>query len=180
MTVELALSSCVPALRNRSVERSSDSADHFPELDAAWLRTFRRRVVNWFEKHARLLPFRETRDPYRVWVSEVMLQQTTVAAVVPFYERFLERFPTVESLAAATEHDVLRSWEGLGYYSRARNLHAAAKRIVTDQCGRFPRSAAELERLPGLESMSTRVTSVMIFCNALGFRGDSRGNCKCL
>ncbi|MGC1272384.1 MAG: A/G-specific adenine glycosylase [Planctomycetaceae bacterium] len=120
------------------------------EFDPAWVRSFRRRLVAWYGKHGRSLPWRESRDPYRVWVSEVMLQQTTVAAVVPYYERFLARFPTVQSLAAASEHDVLRQWEGLGYYSRARNMHAAAKRIVAEHGGAFPRTLHELTSLHGI------------------------------
>ena len=121
-----------------------------PDLDAAWLRSFRRRVLAWYAKHGRDLPWRADRTPYRIWVSEVMLQQTTVAAVIPYYERFLARFPTVADLAEAPEHDVMRLWEGLGYYSRARNMHAAAKRIAAEQGGAFPRTAAELASLRGI------------------------------
>ena len=84
-------------------------------------------LVEWQKKHGRRdLPWQGTRDPYRVWLSEVMLQQTQVAAVIPYYERFTRRFPTVEALAAASEEDVLRLWSGLGYYARGRSLHAAA------------------------------------------------------
>ncbi|MBX7106523.1 MAG: hypothetical protein K1X57_20780, partial [Gemmataceae bacterium] len=86
-----------------------------------------RRLLAWFDRHRRPLPWRADRDPYRIWVSEVMLQQTTVAAVIPYFERFLAAFPTVQDLAAASEHDVLHLWQGLGYYRRARHLHAAAK-----------------------------------------------------
>ncbi len=109
----------------------------------------RRRLLAWFDKHARDLPWRHSRDPYRIWVSEVMLQQTTVAAVVPYFHRFLERFPTLADLAAADESDVLRQWEGLGYYSRARNLHRAAQLIVERHGGEVPRDIAAVRDLPG-------------------------------
>lgn len=91
---------------------------------------FRRTLLAWYGKHGRDLPWRRTRDPYAILVSEIMLQQTQVATMVPYYERWLQRFPDFETLAAATESEVLREWEGLGYYSRARNLHAAAKQLV--------------------------------------------------
>ena len=102
----------------------SDPAEPLP---AEWKRAFRQRLLKWYEKHARDLPWRRLRDPYRVWVSEVMLQQTQVDTVRPYFERFLEAFPTVADLAAAPEQLVLRLWEGLGYYRRAQSLHAAAK-----------------------------------------------------
>ena len=121
----------------------------FPETDPQWLRGFRRRLLAWFDAQGRPLPWRATRDAYRVWISEIMLQQTTVAAVVPFYQRFLAAFPTVQALAAAEEAAVLRAWEGLGYYSRARNLHATAKQIV-GRGGAFPQTVAELIALPGI------------------------------
>src|SRR5215831_20536394 len=88
------------------------------------------RLLAWFRKGHRDLPWRATTDPYRIWVSEIMLQQTRAQAVIPYYERFLERFPTVEALAGAPEHDVLTAWAGLGYYSRARNLRRAAQQTV--------------------------------------------------
>ena len=111
---------------------------------------FRRRLLAWYAKHARDLPWRRSRDPYRVWLSEVMLQQTTVAAVKPYFERFLAAFPDVERLAAASEQQVLRLWEGLGYYRRARSLHAAAKMIVSELGGKFPRDVPGLLALPGV------------------------------
>ena len=109
----------------------------------------RRPLLTWFDRHARDLPWRTDRDPYRIWVSEVMLQQTTVAAVVPYFHRFLARFPTLADLAAAETSDVLRLWEGLGYYSRARNLHAAARLIVRDHQGELPREEDAVRQLPG-------------------------------
>ena len=114
------------------------------------LAAFRRRVRSWYRKHGRALPWRNEPDAYRVWISEIMLQQTTVAAVKPYFERFLARFPTVFDLAAANEDDVLRLWEGLGYYSRARNIHKTAKSIAGDFDGVFPESTDQLQQLPGI------------------------------
>ena len=102
----------------------------------------------WFRRHRRDLPWRENRDPYRVWVSEIMLQQTQVERVKEFFTRFMARFPTVAALAAAREPEVLRLWEGLGYYRRARQLHEAARRIAGEHAGRLPESAAALQGLP--------------------------------
>ena len=119
-------------------------------IDSAWLRRFRPRLRNWYTAHARDLPWRRTRDPYRIWISEIMLQQTTVAAVIPYYRRFLDRFPTVRKLAAAEESDVLRLWEGLGYYSRDRNIHRAAQKIVQEHRARFPTDVHTLQTLPGI------------------------------
>jgi len=107
-------------------------------------------LLAWYGRARRDLPWRRSQDPYRIWVSEVMLQQTQVERVKEFFVRFIDRFPTVDALAAATEHDVLRLWEGLGYYRRARQLHAAAKAIVADHGGEFPRTVAELRSLPGI------------------------------
>jgi A/G-specific adenine glycosylase len=118
--------------------------------DVAWFRSFRRRLPAWFDRHARKLPWRRNRDPYAVWVSEIMLQQTQVGTVIGYFDRFLAALPTIEALAAADEHDVLRLWEGLGYYRRARQLHRAAKIIVTEHGGEFPRDPQLVRRLPGI------------------------------
>lgn len=107
-------------------------------------------LIAWFEAHGEDLPWRRRRDPYAVWLSEVMLQQTQVATVITYYERFVARFPTVEALAAAPLDEVLKLWEGLGYYSRARNLHRAAQMIVAEFGGRFPHTLSDLARLPGV------------------------------
>lgn len=107
-------------------------------------------MLRWYDQHGRQLPWRESADPYRIWISEIMLQQTTVAAVVPYFERFLERFPDVRTLAAADVEDVLRLWEGLGYYSRARNLYKAAGEIVRQHNGEFPADKDALQALPGI------------------------------
>src|SRR5690606_20120801 len=114
------------------------------------LAAIRRRLLAWFSEHARELPWRGTRDPYLVWVSEIMLQQTQVATVVGYFERFRAAFPTVAHLASAEESDVLRLWEGLGYYRRARQMHAAAKIIVDKHGGQFPRAFDEVVKLPGV------------------------------
>ena len=110
---------------------------------------FAQRIIAWQKRHGRSgLPWQGTRDPYRIWVSEIMLQQTQVAAVIPYYERFLARFPTIDALARAGEDDVLALWSGLGYYARARNLHRAAKEVA--RMPAFPRSADEIAELPGI------------------------------
>src|SRR6058998_1920202 len=100
---------------------------------------FRRALTTWYRKHGRDLPWRETRDPYAILVSEFMLQQTQVASVLPYYDRWLRRFPDFHALARASQSDVLHAWQGLGYYARARNLHAAAKTILAKYRGRCPR-----------------------------------------
>jgi A/G-specific adenine glycosylase len=120
---------------------------HVPETPAAAL-------LGWYDRHRRHLPWRaepgEAADAYRIWLSEIMLQQTTVTAVMPFFLRFLSRWPNVEALATASLDDVLRAWAGLGYYARARNLHRCAKMIVEHHGGSFPSDAAELRKLPGI------------------------------
>jgi A/G-specific adenine glycosylase len=112
----------------------------------------RRALLRWFRKHRRPLPWRLNQDPYRVWVSEIMLQQTQIATVIPFYERFLRTFPTVTSLARAPLERVLELWSGLGYYRRARQLHAAARKIVAEYGGSFPRLLEQAKSLPGVGS----------------------------
>jgi A/G-specific adenine glycosylase len=111
---------------------------------------FQRRLLTWFGAHRRDLPWRESRDAYRVWVAEIMLQQTRIAAVLPYYQRFLKQFPHVRSLATSPEERVLRLWSGLGYYSRARNLRRAAQEIVARHDGAFPQSHAAALALPGI------------------------------
>src|SRR6202171_1139582 len=108
-------------------------------------------LLVWFERHGRKsLPWQQNPAPYRVWGSEVMLQQTQVAAVIPYYERFMERFPTVEVLAAADEDEVLHLWTGLGYYARARNLRACAQVLVAKHGGEFPNDLGAMEALAGM------------------------------
>ena len=113
-------------------------------------RWFRESLLAWYDLHRRDLPWRASRDPYRVWLSEIMLQQTRVAAVIDHYHEFLRRFPTVQRLAAARQSSVLAAWSGLGYYRRARMMHAAAKVIVHERGGKFPKTEEELRELPGI------------------------------
>jgi A/G-specific adenine glycosylase len=117
---------------------------------ASWEEAFRGQLLAWYDANARNLPWRESRDPYRVWLSEIMLQQTRVAAVIAHYREFLRRFPTVEKLARAREASVLAAWSGLGYYRRARMLHAAAKLVVRELGGQFPATVEGLRELPGV------------------------------
>lgn len=115
------------------------------------MKAFSRRVVDWQKRHGRHgLPWQGTRDPYRLWLSEIMLQQTQVSTAMPYYERFLARFPDVEALAGADAGEVMRLWAGLGYYARARNLHEAARRVVAEHGGRFPLGIADVAALPGI------------------------------
>ncbi|MBW3096916.1 A/G-specific adenine glycosylase [Pseudohoeflea coraliihabitans] len=129
-------------------------------------------LLAWYDRHQRALPWRLTpeahaagdrADPYRVWLSEIMLQQTTVKAVKPYFERFVTLWPTVESLAAAGEEPVLREWAGLGYYSRARNLIACARRVATDLGGRFPQTSLELQDLPGIGPYTAAAIAAIAF-----------------
>ena len=108
------------------------------------------RLLDWYGQHGRRLPWRGARDPYEIWVSEIMLQQTRVETVIPYFQRWLRAFPTVKALAAASEQDVLNVWEGLGYYSRARNLHRAARILAAEDNGTLPRDLAGLRALPGI------------------------------
>ncbi|MFL2771223.1 MAG: A/G-specific adenine glycosylase [Rhodospirillaceae bacterium] len=124
-------------------------------------------LLKWYDRHRRSLPWRvlpgEVTDPYAVWLSEIMLQQTTVMAVKPYFRRFLERWPTVESLAAAGLDEILTEWAGLGYYARARNLHACAK-LVTQTCdGRFPSNEADLKKLPGIGEYTAAAVTAIAF-----------------
>lgn len=126
-----------------------------------------RKLLSWYRVHCRSLPWRETRDPYRIWLSEIMLQQTQVATVVPYYERFLQRFPTVSDLACATEQDVLRLWENLGYYSRARQLHRAARMVVEKFDGQIPQDFDNLIRLPGIGAYTAGAVLSIAFGQAI-------------
>ncbi|MDG2380787.1 MAG: A/G-specific adenine glycosylase [Pirellulaceae bacterium] len=126
-------------------------AEDLPALpDEEWNRRFRRRLLGWFRKNARDLPWRRSQDPYPIWVSEIMLQQTQVETVKPYFKRFIERFPNVLALAKADEQEVLQLWEGLGYYRRARQLHRAAKIVRDEYQGQFPRDPVDVIALPGI------------------------------
>ena len=134
-----------------------------PQLPFSPVRTrqFRSALLEWFDAHKRDLPWRRTRDPYAIWVSEIMLQQTRVAAVLDHYARFLLRFPTIAALAAAGEDEVLTHWSGLGYYRRARFLHQGARAVVHDYGGRMPQSSEGLRKLPGIgEYTSAAIASI--------------------
>lgn len=127
------------------------SPDKIRETEA---KAFRAALLNWYDRHRRRLPWRAeprmSADPYHVWLSEIMLQQTTVGAVIPYFVKFVEKWPTVHDLAAATVDDVMREWAGLGYYARARNLHKCAKVVSTKYQGRFPQDTDMLKSLPGI------------------------------
>lgn len=118
--------------------------------DSKWKSSLRRRLLKWFDQHQRDLPWRKNKSAYRIWVSEIMLQQTQVSTVIDYYHRFLRQFPTVKKLASAEEQDVLKLWEGLGYYRRARQMHAAARQVVANHGGKFPRQFDDVLALPGI------------------------------
>jgi len=121
------------------------------------------RLLAWYDSHQRDLPWRQTHDPYRIWVAEVMLVQTQVETVVPYYTRFIERFADVQSLAAADVDDVLKAWEGLGYYARARNIHRAAIIVLKEHAGRLPSDAERLRALPGIGDYITHALLAIAF-----------------
>jgi A/G-specific adenine glycosylase len=128
---------------------------------------FHIRLIQWFEANRQPLPWRQNRTPYRVWISEIMLQQTQVLTVIPYFERFISRFPDVQTLAAASLDEVLKVWEGLGYYSRARNLHRAAKKIAIERNGEFPATAAEWMTLPGIGRYTAGAIASLVFGEAV-------------
>jgi len=129
--------------------------------------SFRRRLMSWYRGQARVLPWRGATDPYHIWVSEIMLQQTRVAAVIDHYHGFVRRFPTLVSLALAAESDVLAAWSGLGYYRRARMLHKAAQFIVLERDGRLPASSVELRTLPGIGEYTAAAIASIAFGEAV-------------
>lgn len=151
-----------PRLKPR--QRSSSDPQQAKPLPASAI------LLAWYDAHRRRLPWRaepdEASDPYGVWLSEVMLQQTTVQAVKPYYARFLGRWPSVQSLASASLDDVLKEWAGLGYYARARNLHACAQAVVTRHDGVFPSGEAELLRLPGIGAYTAAAVAAIAFNRA--------------
>ena len=129
---------------------------------------FRKAVRRWYARHGRDLPWRRTRDPYAILVSEFMLQQTTVATVAPRYQEWLRRFPDFPALAAASEGEVLHAWQGLGYYSRARHLHAAARQICRDHAGRCPETLEQLRALPGVGRYTAQAVLAFAFDRPVG------------
>ncbi len=150
--------------KKAAVEKFLNSIQPLP---SSALRTLRERLLVWYDGHARDLPWRASRDPYRVWVSEVMLQQTRVAAVVPHYHEFLRRFPTVKKLAAAREPSVLAAWSGLGYYCRARMLHAAARVVARERGGKFPETSEQWRKLPGIGRYTAAAIASIAFGEAV-------------
>jgi A/G-specific adenine glycosylase len=157
--------------------------------DNAWRRRFRMKLGSWYARHSRDLPWRRQSDPYAIWVSEIMLQQTQVATVGPYFARFLAAFPTIAALAAADRQEVLRHWEGLGYYRRARQMHEAAAAIVREHGGQFPRDQQAVRRLPGVGRYTAgailsiafdarqpilEANTLRLWSRLLGYRGDPR------
>jgi A/G-specific adenine glycosylase len=132
-------------------------------------------LLDWYRLQGRDLPWRQSQDPYAIWVAEIMLQQTRVETVISYYDRFLQRFPTLQALASAPLDDVLKAWEGLGYYARARNLHAAARQIVEQMEGRLPVTAQELRRLPGVgRYTAAAIASIAFGQDAIALDGNLR------
>lgn len=123
----------------------------------------KKKLLPWFAANQRSMPWRSNRTPYRVWISELMLQQTRVDQATPYFHRFMKRFPSLKSLAAASQDEVLKMWEGLGYYSRARNLHKAAQIIANHHKGRFPRTAEEIQQLPGIGAYTAAAIGSLAF-----------------
>jgi A/G-specific adenine glycosylase len=155
-------------------------------IEADWVAD----LLRWYAAHRRAMPWRSRPSSYRVWVSEIMLQQTQVATALPYFQRFVRAFPSVRALAAADLQAVLKAWEGLGYYARARNFHRAAKLVAGDWRGRIPRTAAELRRLPGVGAYTAAAMAsicfgepvpavdgnvLRVFARLLGIRTDARG-----
>ena len=132
-------------------------------MDSDRIKHFRRALLNWYGDHARDLPWRRTRDPYLIWISEIMLQQTRVATVIERYKEFLKRFPTIHDLAVAEEENVLALWSGLGYYRRARMLHRGAQFVEREFGGKLPRSAAKLRTLPGVGEYTAAAIASIAF-----------------
>ena len=150
--------------RITSHESRPSSHDSRPSGDEPRTTSFADRIIQWQRKHGRHdLPWQNTRDPYRIWVSEIMLQQTQVSAVIPYYQRFIARFPDVQALAAADEDEVLTHWSGLGYYARGRNLHRAARLIVERCAGAFPREFEAVRALPGVGRSTAAAICVLAF-----------------
>ncbi|MCI0436428.1 MAG: A/G-specific adenine glycosylase [Gemmatimonadetes bacterium] len=134
--------------------------------DRPWCARVRRALLDFWDRQRRALPWRQDRDAYRVWVSEIMLQQTRVETVIPYYNRWMARFPTLATVAAAPTEDVLLAWQGLGYYSRARNLHRAARQVMERFAGRLPDDAAALRRLPGIGQYTAGAIASIAFGQA--------------
>ncbi|MFW6140440.1 MAG: A/G-specific adenine glycosylase [Acidobacteriota bacterium] len=124
---------------------------------------FQEKLLHWYQHHQRRLPWRETRDPYKIWISEVMLQQTTVQTVLPYYQKWIQIFPDIRTLSQASIQKVLKTWEGLGYYQRAKNLHRASKIIMEDHTGKIPQTYSILRKLPGFGPYTTAAVLSFVF-----------------
>ena len=146
-------------LQTASQQRIKDP----PIAHSATIRAFQRRLIAWYKKHGRDLPWRRTRDPYAILVSEVMLQQTQVQRALLYYDKFLQKYPTAEDLAKAEEPQVRETWEGLGYYARARNLQKTTQQIVSQHKGKFPQKPEELTKLPGIGPYTAGAVSSFAF-----------------
>ena len=142
----------------------SNKSDNTPQPE---INNFRKKILDWYDKHQRALPWRATKgrkpDPYHVWLSEIMLQQTTVVTVGPYFEKFLKKWPTIQDLAHAPQEDVMHEWAGLGYYARARNLHKCAQTVANDLAGTFPETQIELEKLPGIGGYTSAAIRAIAF-----------------
>jgi A/G-specific adenine glycosylase len=154
---QLPKSQAQPANNTRNLKTQTASTAQKPD------QTISKRLLEWYATAARALPWRSSPQPYRVWISEIMLQQTQVDTVIPYFQRWLKRFPTVKALAEAPLADVLSLWEGLGYYSRARNLHKAAKQVMAEHKGHLPAEAAALQTLPGIGRYTAGAISSIAF-----------------
>ena len=150
-------------VRRKTAPTGPEYRNMHKKLLAEHYQDFRDALLMWFKEYQREMPWRNTDDPYRIWVSEVMLQQTQVKKVVDYYERFIARFPSVRDLADAPLQDVLKVWEGLGYYARARNLHKAAQVIVNELDGEVPRDYATFRKLPGVGDYSAAAVQSIAF-----------------
>lgn len=124
---------------------------------------FRKQLLLWFQKHKRPLPFRKTKDPYKIWLSEIMLQQTTMNAVIDYYKKFIKRFPNIQSVASASEEELLNYWQGLGYYSRVRNFQKGCKQVLKDFSGKVPTNYTELLKLKGIGEYTAAAISSICF-----------------
>jgi A/G-specific adenine glycosylase len=171
-----------------ATDRNLKAQDSIAHFSSAQKQSLRRRLLAWYAENARDLPWRKSQDPYCVWISEIMLQQTQVATVREYFKRFVGTFPTIHELAAAEELDVLRLWEGLGYYRRARQLHAAAKKVVAEHAGEFPRELDTLQSLPGIGRYTAgaiasiafdkrapilEANTIRLFSRLIGYRGEA-------
>lgn len=152
-----------PGMAKKPAKRSRGSAVSDKVAHPATIRALQQRIISWYEQHGRDLPWRRTRDPYAILVSETMLQQTQVQRALLYYDKFLNRYPTPEALAKAEEPEVRETWQGLGYYARARNLQRTTQKIVADHNGTFPTTPEELEKLPGIGPYTAGAISSFAF-----------------